>query len=61
MIIARFQWQGKVHWGIVEGETIFDLKGDLYGDFAKGEKLCSLKEVKLLAPAELGPGEVAGE
>lgn len=54
MIIARFQWQGKVHWGIVEGETIFNLKGDLYGDFAKGGKLCSLKEVKLLAPAEPG-------
>jgi len=50
VIMARFQWHGEVHWGIVESETIFDLKGDLYGDFTRGKKLCSLKEVKLLAP-----------
>jgi len=40
-------------WGILEGEEeIFTLEGDLYGDFGKGEEVCRLADVKLLAPAE---------
>jgi len=50
--IARFQWQGKVNQGIVEGDTIFALVGDLYGDFTRGKELCRLAEVRLLAPVE---------
>jgi len=52
MKIARFQWQGKVTWGIVEGEDIYSLKGDIYGEFEKGARLCQLGDVKLLAPVE---------
>ena len=52
MKIARFQWQGKVNWGIVEGDTIFALVGDLYGDFTRGKELCRLTDVRLLAPVE---------
>lgn len=52
MKIVRFQWQGKVNWGIVEDDIIFALDGDLYGDFGKGKEMCQLPEVKLLAPVE---------
>ena len=52
MKLARFQRQGKPIWGIVEGEDIYSLEGNLYGDFKKGAKLCQLKDVKLLAPVE---------
>ncbi|MFH1926070.1 MAG: fumarylacetoacetate hydrolase family protein [Chloroflexota bacterium] len=52
MKIARFQWQGKATWGIVEGEDIYALEGDLYREFRKGAKLCRLGEIKLLAPVE---------
>ena len=52
MKIARFQWQGKVNWGIVEEDTVFTLVGDLYGDFDRNKELCRLQDVKLLAPAE---------
>jgi 2-keto-4-pentenoate hydratase/2-oxohepta-3-ene-1,7-dioic acid hydratase in catechol pathway len=52
MKIARFHWQGKVNWGIVEDDRIFALVGDLYGDFQKGQELCQLGEVRLLVPAE---------
>jgi len=52
MKIARFHWEGKVNWGIVENNTIFALVGDLYGDFEKGEEMCKLQDVKLLAPAQ---------
>lgn len=52
MKIVRFQWQGKVRWGILEDDTIFALNGDLYGDFEKGEEVCKLRDVRLLAPVE---------
>ncbi len=52
MKILRFQWQGKISWGILEEDKIFALEGNIYVDFKKGKKLCSLADVKLLAPAE---------
>ena len=52
MIIMRFQWQDKVNWGILEGDTIFALIGDLYGDFRKGRELSRLQDVRPLAPVE---------
>ncbi|MBE9514241.1 MAG: fumarylacetoacetate hydrolase family protein [Chloroflexi bacterium] len=52
MRIVRFQWQGRVDWGILEDDTIFSLLGDLYGDFSRGKQLCRLSDVRLLAPAE---------
>lgn len=52
MKIVRFLWQDKVNWGILEGEMIFSLIGDLYSDFAKSKELCPLSDVKLLAPVE---------
>lgn len=52
MKIVRFLWQDKVIWGILEGDTIFSLVGDLYGDFRKGKELCRLQDVRPLAPVE---------
>jgi 2-keto-4-pentenoate hydratase/2-oxohepta-3-ene-1,7-dioic acid hydratase in catechol pathway len=52
MKIVRFQWRGKVNWGILEGDTIFSLSGDLYGDFKRDKKLCQREDVRLLAPVE---------
>ena len=52
MKLARIQYQGAPKWGIIEGDDIYALEGDLYGDFSKGAKLCAVAEAKLLAPAE---------
>ncbi|HEY83228.1 MAG TPA: fumarylacetoacetate hydrolase family protein [Dehalococcoidia bacterium] len=52
MKIVRFWWRDKVNWGILEDDTIFALNGDLYGDFEKGEEVCKLPDVRLLAPVE---------
>jgi 2-keto-4-pentenoate hydratase/2-oxohepta-3-ene-1,7-dioic acid hydratase in catechol pathway len=53
MKILRFTLEGRIHWGILEEpDTVCALKGDLYGEFAKGERLCHLSDVELLAPAE---------
>ena len=54
MKILRFQWQGKVNWGILQEEDeIFALGCDPYGDIRRGEKLCYLQDDKLLGP--VGP------
>jgi len=60
MKIVRFRWQGGVYWGILEGETIFALEGDIYGKFDRGKEMCQLREVKLLAPAEPKNGVACG-
>jgi len=60
MKIARFSWQGGVRWGVVEDETVYALDGDLYGRFRHGNRLCSLQEVKLMAPCEPRIGIACG-
>jgi 2-keto-4-pentenoate hydratase/2-oxohepta-3-ene-1,7-dioic acid hydratase in catechol pathway len=52
MKLARIQHNGAPRWGIVEGDSIYALEGDLYGAFSKGARLTALKDAKLLAPAE---------
>jgi len=54
MKIARFQWQDKINWGIVEDDSIFTLAGDLYGEFGKGKEMCKLQDARLLAPVVPG-------
>lgn len=53
MKILRFQLKGETKWGILEEpDTIYTLRGDLYGKFKRGDKLCKLSEVIILAPVE---------
>ena len=52
MILVRIDWKGKPKWGILESDSVFSLEGDLYGEFTQGERLCALREARLLAPAE---------
>ena len=58
MKIIRFQWQQAVRYGIIEGDSVFSLEGDILGAFGIGKKLCHLADVKLLAPVQ--PGIVVG-
>ena len=47
---CRFQAGETIAYGIVEGETIHELDGDLFGKWKKTEKTHRLASVKLLAP-----------
>jgi 2-keto-4-pentenoate hydratase/2-oxohepta-3-ene-1,7-dioic acid hydratase in catechol pathway len=58
MKIVRFQYQQSVRYGVLEKEDIFALQGDILNDFKIGEKICNLKDVKILAPVQ--PGLVVG-
>jgi 2-keto-4-pentenoate hydratase/2-oxohepta-3-ene-1,7-dioic acid hydratase in catechol pathway len=50
--IIRFTWKGEARYGIVKGDDVFSLEGNILGDFSVGNKLCLLNEVKLLAPVQ---------
>lgn len=52
MQIARFLLGDRVRWGAVEGDDVYRISGDRYRDPQPGRRLCSLQEVKLLAPLE---------
>jgi len=50
MKFARYATNGKVSYGIVEKNTIRQIKGDLLGKLSFTGSECPLSEVKLLAP-----------
>ena len=60
MKIARFEANRQVHYGIVEGDVVTQIEGDIFGDFSPTEKTHALDAVKLLAPVTptqmFGPG-----
>ncbi len=47
---ARFKADGKVFYGIVEGERVRQIKGDLFGTWKPTDRTHALSEVKLLVP-----------
>jgi 2-keto-4-pentenoate hydratase/2-oxohepta-3-ene-1,7-dioic acid hydratase in catechol pathway len=57
MKIVRFSANGgDPAYGILDGSNVSALKGDLYGEFGKGEDVGTVDDVKLLAPVE--PGKI---
>jgi len=50
MLIIRYESNAGPAYGLVEGHTVYALKGDVFGQFHKGDEVCALAEVKLLAP-----------
>ncbi len=50
MHIAKFLWGNRVHWGIVEGDDLRVLRGDVYRNPQPGRVMCSLPEARLLTP-----------
>lgn len=50
MRLARFEWGGAVRYGVVEGNTLFSLVGDPFGEFGVGRPTCDLSEARILAP-----------
>ena len=52
MRIARYLWNDRVLWGIVDGDVMRTVRGDLYRAARPGRTACSLSEVRLLAPLE---------
>lgn len=50
MKIIRFERDGQPAHGILEGDAVFELVGDLLDTPARGARLCDVGQVRLLAP-----------
>jgi 2-keto-4-pentenoate hydratase/2-oxohepta-3-ene-1,7-dioic acid hydratase in catechol pathway len=51
-VIARYALEGVKHYGLVDGETIHELRGGLFDAPAPTGREVALSQVKLLAPCE---------
>ncbi len=49
---ARFEIDGRTAYGVVEGERVREISGDLFGAHEPTDKTHALKDVKLLVPTE---------
>ena len=58
MHIARFSLNGQIQWGIVEGDEIRAIEGDLYDSPRPGQRLCALSDARLLAPIDAHANKV---
>ena len=52
MHIVRFSFNDQVQWGILEGDDIRAIEGDLYDNPRGGSRLCALSDARLLAPID---------
>jgi 2-keto-4-pentenoate hydratase/2-oxohepta-3-ene-1,7-dioic acid hydratase in catechol pathway len=52
MHLIRYMQADQVHYGYLEGETIGQVSGDIYGEFVRGGPVATLGEVTLLAPCQ---------
>ena len=52
MHLARFLWRDRVRWGVIEGDEVFKVHGRRSHFPERGAPMCSLNEVRLLAPVE---------
>jgi 2-keto-4-pentenoate hydratase/2-oxohepta-3-ene-1,7-dioic acid hydratase in catechol pathway len=50
MKIIRFEWEQEPQYGVLDGDNVRAIDGDMLSDFAAGRKLCALGQVRLLAP-----------
>lgn len=56
MKFVRFTINGSAGQGILEGDLVREIRGDMFGEFAPGAQAYPLSEVRLLAPCV--PGKI---
>ena len=54
MVFARYESQGRVAWGVVEGTAVEEISGPPYLEHRRLGRRTELAGVRLLAPAEPG-------
>ena len=50
MKIVRYKKDNEIKNGILKGEDIYNIQGDIFSEFSPAEKTAVLEEVELLAP-----------
>ena len=57
---VKYETGGRIAWGVLEGETIRELQGNVFDGAKPGSRTLKLAEVKLLAPADARKVVAAG-
>ena len=52
MKIARFQYNGHTAHGVVDGDELVEIEGDIFSNFKAGGERRKLADVTLLAPTD---------
>ena len=52
MKLARYEFQGKVGYGVVEGDGVRRMTGDPFGKHTVAKSKTALSKVELLAPCQ---------
>jgi 2-keto-4-pentenoate hydratase/2-oxohepta-3-ene-1,7-dioic acid hydratase in catechol pathway len=52
MKFIRFERQGAVSYGVVEGDIAYRIEGDIFGDYRVTEERYKLSDIRLLAPCK---------
>ena len=52
MKLARFLWNDKSIYGVIQGDQVLSIIGNIFDDFEVGDPLCSMEEVRFLPPTE---------
>jgi 2-keto-4-pentenoate hydratase/2-oxohepta-3-ene-1,7-dioic acid hydratase in catechol pathway len=50
MRIVRYRYEGRAEYGLLDGQDVRELTGDVFGEFEKGQRIARIEEVVLLAP-----------
>jgi 2-keto-4-pentenoate hydratase/2-oxohepta-3-ene-1,7-dioic acid hydratase in catechol pathway len=50
MKIVRFSKDGRANFGVIHGDSVLSLEGDLFGEFRVGKEVCNRKEAVTLPP-----------
>jgi 2-keto-4-pentenoate hydratase/2-oxohepta-3-ene-1,7-dioic acid hydratase in catechol pathway len=51
-LYARFEVDGRVAYGVVEGQQVREIEGELFGEHRATDRLHALDQVRLLVPCE---------
>ncbi len=57
MIYARFHHSAREAYGVIQGEHIYELEGEMFGEHSPAQTGIPLSEVKLLSPVPR-PGKI---
>ena len=52
MKFVRFESKGRIAYGILDGETIREVEGSIYGDYKETSASFKVGDVRLLTPCE---------
>ena len=52
MKIIRYVYEDEKNYGILNGNIIKEIKGDIFSDFSMGEKVAKLNDVEVIAPVD---------